>query len=174
MNIKRMLICTITSCFLFTSCSSVSREQDTESGTAKEIIESTATAVTEGVKKKSTGYTINVMTSYGGTAIDGRPLDNGSFSESFPIEKEMCFYEEQGCHWTTTETEGLKRYKSENLLLRIDNIKDDEISFSYHKGKNLVSKTIKTDEGFDIYSNYTVCDGIDYTYRITFTKKENE
>lgn len=156
MKTKTILLLCTASLLMLASCSTKEPSQSTSSNNT---YGSTTTSITNKIQEEEANYVVNVTTK----------CDKGHGGEKrFPVSKELCFYESSDGQWTTKETSGLKRYKSENLLLKIEDIDKEKITFSYKKNGKLVSQKIKFGEQFPINSNYDTYDGKRYSYRINF------
>lgn len=109
---------------------------------------------------EKTGCTMTVLSSYSGTGIDGQDLGSGSFSETFSVSAGDVFYEGYNGHWKRENING-----NENILKIIDinndgvtvKIDDEEITMQYGRAKYVNSK-------------YTVYDGENYKYSISFSR----
>lgn len=110
---------------------------------------------------EKTGCTMTVLSSYSGTGIDGQDLGSGSFSDTFSVAAGDVFYEDYNGHWKRENIIG-----NENILKIIDissdgvtvKIDDEEITLQYGRAEF-------------VNSNYTVYDGKNYKYSISFLRE---
>lgn len=105
--------------------------------------------------------TMTVVTSYGGCGIDGQDLGSGTFKESFTVSGGDIFYEEFGGHWTTDK----KGMSEEDIIATIDKVEKDGVTVRC--GDDTVKLPYLSEK--NIPSNFVVCDGTNYDYRITFS-----
>lgn len=105
--------------------------------------------------------TMTVVTSYGGSDMEGNNLGSGTFTESFTVSGGDIFYEEFGGEWTTDKTD----MSEKDIIAVIDKVEADGVTVKY--GEETVKLPYITEK--KLQSNFIVCDGINYDYRITFS-----
>ncbi|WP_297956915.1 hypothetical protein [uncultured Ruminococcus sp.] len=112
-------------------------------------------------KKSTASCTITVKSVYGGYGEDGNDLGSGEFTESFTIHEGDEFYEDYGGHWLF---ERPKKSDCE-MIAEIKKIGQDKVVWSVDgQEKNAVYSAVNK-----VSSKYTVADGINYNYEVTFT-----
>lgn len=112
-------------------------------------------------KKSTASCTITVKSVYGGHGEDGGDLGSGEFTESFTIHEGDKFYEDYGGHWLF---ERPKKSDCE-IIAEIKKIQQDKVVWSWGDQQKDVTYSAVS----NVPSKYTVYDGINYNYEVTFT-----
>lgn len=109
---------------------------------------------------------LSVTTNYGGSGYYGQDLGSGSFTEVFAISEGDLFYETEDGHWLQNEK---NEFAYEGLIAVVEQIQEDGVTFSYIEHDESVQVTVDYDSSSEILSTFTVFDGINYDYEITFS-----
>ena len=112
------------------------------------------------------GLLFTLHTFYGGTGIMGDDLGSGNFDSEFFVIEGDSFYETHNGHWFQNVR------LSKALILTVEKIKADTVTVSALNSRDgtlneVVLNIGEPDAGF-VNSNYTVFDGINYSYSIRF------
>ena len=120
-----------------------------------------------------TGYQLILTVKYGGSGIAGQDLGSGTEKKIFNISENDIFYEPMlGGMWLLNadieyEEIGNISISSYSTILEVMELEENTVTVK-NKDKTY---NIKYNEEFDISSNTTVYDGINYKYTIKVIKK---
>lgn len=117
-------------------------------------------------KDVKTSCTMSVYSHYSGWGEDGHFLGEGNSSESFKITAGDVFYETYDGHWTKEQREGKYPY---DVIAEIKSV-GTEIVWTYNGNEY----STRYDRSSEVNSMYTVYDGINYDYKVTFSDYNEE
>lgn len=121
----------------------------------------------QGQKEQKELYLATVTTRYSGHAVDGRDLGSGEFTEKFAVSKGDEFYETLDGHWIQDKTD------FEPTVLKINDIDQNSVSLTFfHEGERKET-VIPFGGNLNVDSNFVICDGINYTYNISFSENDD-
>ena len=112
-----------------------------------------------GEKEKSCTLTVN--SHYSGWGEDGQFLGEGEDTFSFTVKAGDIFYENYSGEWIT---ENRDKYPFDTIA-EIKSIEPDKIVWVYNGNEC----STRFDRCSEVKSVYTVCDGINYDYKVTFS-----
>ncbi|MBR5683319.1 MAG: dockerin type I repeat-containing protein [Ruminococcus sp.] len=122
-------------------------------------------------KLESESTEMKFEVSYGGYGVAGQDLGHGTFTNTYEAADGDAFYERSSGKWER----GVKgRVRHGVLILEIDGITDEGVMIKTSDYGNVTRKLVEFGSEEVIMSQITVNDGINYFYRITFTKKAPE
>lgn len=110
--------------------------------------------------------TLSVTTNYGGSGVFGQDLGSGTFTEEFMITEGDFFGEAADGHWLKNPRDS---YTYKNQIVTIDKIDENGITYSYYYYEEMKEAFVSYGESSDLSSTFTVFDGINYDYVITFS-----
>ncbi len=102
-----------------------------------------------------------VYSHYSGWGEDGHSLGEGEFDESFTIRSGDIFYETNDGHWVTEQRDK----NPYDVIAEIKSVSTDGIVWTYNGNEC----TTRFDRCSEVFSMYTVYDGINYDYKVTFS-----
>ncbi len=105
--------------------------------------------------------TMNVSSHYSGWGEDGGFLGEGDFSEDITVTSGDILYETYDGHWVKKQND---RYSYE-AIAEIKSVDGSEIVWSYNGSEYHT----RYDRCSEVNSMYTVCDGINFDYKVTFS-----
>ena len=115
--------------------------------------------------KNNSVITLTVETYYSGWGGAGQDLGSGNFTEKFTVEEGDCFEESSGHFKKSSETS-----QSKSTIIIVNDISDDEISFSSFKDNDEEKHNTNYDTKIKIPARYVVYDDTNYEYTLTFEK----
>ena len=120
-----------------------------------------------------TGYQLLLTATYGGFGVDGQDLGSGTEKKIFNISENDMFYEPSfGGIWLLNADIKYEQTSNTDLPKYSKILKVIELGENTVKVENKDKiYNIKYNEEFDIFSNTTVYDGINYKYIIKIIKK---
>ena len=102
-----------------------------------------------------------VYSHYSGCGEDGHSLGEGEFDETFTITSGDIFYETHDGHWVM-EQRDKNPYE---VIAEIKSVSGDCIVWTYNGNEC----STRFDRCSEVESMYTVFDGINYDYKVTFS-----
>lgn len=105
--------------------------------------------------------TMTVITSYGGSGIDGEDLGSGTFSEEFSIKNDDIFYEDFYGRWYLNP----KDPDMDLLILEVKKVETDGVTAII----NNKEKKLSFSSDYNVASNIFIADGTNYSYKISFS-----
>lgn len=115
----------------------------------------------ENNKKAEKSCTMNVTSHYDGWGEDGHSLGEGEFDESFTIRSGDIFYETRDGHWVREQRDK----NPYDVIAEIKSVDSAEIVWTYNGNEC----STRFDRCSEVFSMYTVYDGINYDYKVTFS-----
>lgn len=115
----------------------------------------------ENNKKTEKSCTMNVTSHYDGWGEDGHSLGEGEFDESFTIRSGDIFYETRDGHWVREQRDK----NPYDVIAEIKSVDSAEIVWTYNGNEC----STRFDRCSEVFSMYTVYDGINYDYKVTFS-----
>ncbi len=118
-----------------------------------------------------TGYQLILEASYGGSGVAGQDLGSGTIKKVYNISDNDTFFEPfNGGIWELNleENKDMLSFFSATEILKINKIEEDVIHLEF-EGKEYIAKY---DEKINVSSNIRICDGINYSYTIKFSKEK--
>lgn len=112
-------------------------------------------------KKVIPSCTMAVNSHYSGWGEDGGFLGEGEYDETFTITSGDIFYETYDGHWVTEQRD---KYPYD-VIAEIKSVDGSEIVWSYNGSEYHT----RYDRCSEVNSMYTVFDGINYDYKVTFS-----
>jgi hypothetical protein len=109
---------------------------------------------------------MDVYSHYSGWGEDGHFLGEGNSSESFIITAGDIFYETFDGHWTKEQSKSKYPY---DVIAEIKSV-GTEIVWTYNGNEY----STRYDRSSEVNSMYTVFDGINYDYKVTFSNYNEE
>ena len=119
----------------------------------------------EPVAESTGSCTLAVDTTYGGTGIAGQDLGSGEFITEFKVKAGDAFIEEFDGHWTPVQRNA---ENADRIIAQVVSVTSDSVTVLLADGE----KTLKYDSSENVRSSFVVCDGINYSHKITFSGYE--
>ena len=102
-----------------------------------------------------------VYSHYSGWGEDGHSLGEGEFNETFTITSGDIFYETHDGHWVMEQRDK----NPYDVIAEIKSVSTDGIVWTYNGNEC----STRFDRCSEVKSMYTVFDGINYDYKVTFS-----
>lgn len=102
-----------------------------------------------------------VYSHYSGWGEDGHSLGEGEFDETFTITSGDIFYETKDGHWVREQRDK----NPYDVIAEIKSVSTDGIVWTYNGNEC----STRFDRCSEVFSMYTVYDGINYDYKVTFS-----
>jgi len=112
-------------------------------------------------EKADPSCTLTVNSHYSGWGEEGQFLGEGEDTFSFTVKAGDIFYENYSGEWIT---ENRDKYPFDTIA-EIKSIEPDKIVWVYNGNEC----STRFDRCSEVKSVYTVCDGINYDYKVTFS-----
>lgn len=110
--------------------------------------------------KNPASCTLDIVVSYGGHGEDGTDLGSGTYDLTFNIKEGDAFYETYDGQWSIDSE--ADKYPN---ILTVESIGEDGVVVIIKEER----VNIEYGSGYYMPSLFTVCDGINYSYVLTFS-----